>query len=106
MENGTLNEYLKREFPQLSDRRKLDLVGIRLSHCQFVLIHDLSYSKWLLVLAIVRPIVHDVEMTPCTKDFTSVHGKDIAHGDLTPVGLVPTQYMAEFNELLAEQYFA
>jgi len=106
MENGTLNEYLKREFPQLSDQRKLDLVGIRLSHFQFVLIRHLRYSKWLLVLAIVRPVVNDVEMTSCTKDFTPVHGKDIAHGDLTPVGLIPSRYMAKFNELLAEQCFA
>ena len=56
MQNGTLNEYLKREFSQLSDRRKLNLVCVQLSHCQFVLIHDSRYSRWLLVLVIVRTV--------------------------------------------------
>jgi len=28
MENKSLNDYLKREFPQLSDHRKLELVGV------------------------------------------------------------------------------
>jgi serine/threonine protein kinase len=28
MEHGSLNEYLKQEFPQLSDGRKIELVGV------------------------------------------------------------------------------
>jgi hypothetical protein len=58
MENGALNDYLVREYPQMSEHRKLELVGVRLSHCQFILICDVRYSRWLLVLAIVRHIVN------------------------------------------------
>jgi len=43
-------------------------------------------------------------MTSFTKALL-VHQKDIVHGDLTPVSLIHTQHMAEFDELLAEQYF-
>jgi hypothetical protein len=47
MEHGSLNEYLKREFPQLSDGRKIELVGVWLSHL-FILtmIADTTDCRW------------------------------------------------------------
>jgi len=56
MENGTLNDLLKREFFQLTDRRKLELVGGQLSS-QFILNSDFRYGRSLLVLVIVRLVV-------------------------------------------------
>ena len=46
----------------------------------------------------------DVATVSYTKDLL-VHGKDVAHGDLTPVSLIHMRHMAKFDELLTEQYF-
>jgi hypothetical protein len=56
MKNNSLNDYLKREFPELSDHRKLELVGVRRLLCRFILTSDFRYSSWLMVFVIVRPI--------------------------------------------------
>jgi hypothetical protein len=46
-------------------------------------------------------------MSSYTQTCTLVHGEDIVHGDLTGVGLISkhSQYLAESNESLADQYF-
>jgi serine/threonine protein kinase len=59
MENRSLNDYLKREFPQLSDHRKLELVGVLRLLRRFILTSDFRYGRWLLVFVIVRPIRSD-----------------------------------------------
>jgi len=57
MENGSLSDYLKGEFPQLTDPRKLELVSAPAN-----LLHwsnrNVRYSRWQLVFLIVRPIVN------------------------------------------------
>jgi hypothetical protein len=59
MENETLSDYLRRGFPQLSDHRKLELVGVLRLLCRFILTSDFRYGRWLLVFVIVRPICSD-----------------------------------------------
>ncbi|KAJ8589881.1 hypothetical protein M405DRAFT_861823 [Rhizopogon salebrosus TDB-379] len=59
MENRSLNDYLKREFPQLSDHRKLELVGAPRPLRRFILTSDFRYGRWLLVFVIVRLIHSD-----------------------------------------------
>jgi hypothetical protein len=59
MENRSLNTYLKREFPQLSDHQKLELVGVPRLLRRFMLTSDFRYGRWLLVFVIVRPIRSD-----------------------------------------------
>jgi serine/threonine protein kinase len=68
MENGSLSNYLKQEFPQLSDPQKLELVSAWLSRCFIPLTRGFRYSKSLLVLVIVCPIVIDVATASCTED--------------------------------------
>jgi hypothetical protein len=59
MENKSLNDYLKLEFTRLSDRRKLELVGVPRLLRRFVLTSDFRYSRWLLAFVIVRLISID-----------------------------------------------
>jgi serine/threonine protein kinase len=58
MENKSLSDYLELEFPQLSDHRKSELVGVRLLR-RFILTSDFRYSRWPPVFFIVRPICSD-----------------------------------------------
>jgi hypothetical protein len=67
MENGSLTDYLKRVFPQLSDHRKLELVGVLRLLRRFILTSDFRYGRWLLVFIIVRP---SAATTPYAKDYT------------------------------------
>jgi hypothetical protein len=45
MENRSLSHYLKLEFPQLSDHRKLELVGVLRLLCRFILTSDFRYGS-------------------------------------------------------------
>jgi hypothetical protein len=59
MENKSLSNYLELEFPQLSDRRKSELVGVLRLLRRFILTSDFRYGSWQLVFVIVRPIRSD-----------------------------------------------
>jgi hypothetical protein len=60
MENRSLCDYLRWQFPQLSDHQKLELVGVLRLLRRFILTSDFRYGRWLLVFVIVRPIRSDV----------------------------------------------
>lgn len=59
MENGTLNDYLKREFPQLTDLRKSELVSVppiyRIGLC-LITISDTAGGSWCILSCV--PIVN------------------------------------------------
>ncbi|KAG1853444.1 kinase-like domain-containing protein [Suillus subalutaceus] len=67
MEEGSLDDYLKREFSGMSDPRKRELVAAGISY---------------------RALLTDVAIAPFTKDYPLVHGKGIVHGDLTATNVL------------------
>jgi len=91
MENGSLNDYLKREFPQLTDPRKLELVSVPPIYrigLPLTAISGTAGGSWCF-LSCVRSLMN-AAISSYTNDYILVHGKDIVHGDLSGVGLIFT----------------
>ena len=88
MENGSLKDYLKREFPQLTDPRKLELVSVTPIYRigPLTAISDTAGGSWCFLLCVQSSM--GAGISSYTNDCILVHGKEIVHGDLTGVGLI------------------